>query len=292
MNLENNSTNGPIFGEVTFNTLAEKMLSGLLIISQDKIHYTNNAFEKITGYSHTDVLEMSPWEMVHPNERKKIHSMGLKRFENRASVQDYYEAQWIHKNGRIIWVEVRAVLLKNTKPAKILANIVDISPRKKALESLKKRESELEIQTRKLEETNIALKIILKQRNEEAKELKRNIQFNFEKLVMPYLEELASIETKPRCVAYLQTIMENLKEITAPHIRKFSSQYAKLSPKQVQVINLISQGKTSKEIAEMLVVSKAAVDFHRNNIRKKLDLNHKKINLRTFLDLQGITKEE
>ena len=59
----------------------------------------------------------------------------------------------------------------------------------------------------------------------------------------------------------------------------------KAQPKQIQVINLIRQGKTSQEIADILMVSKAAVDFHRNNIRKKLKLKNKKINLKTFLDM-------
>ena len=291
MQLKNYSDNESPIDEITFGTLAEKMLSGILIVGQNRVYYINEAFQKITGYSRTDVLDMSPWDMVHPDERTKIRRMGLKRFRKGSDVRDYYETQWIHKKGHLIWVEVRAVLLKNTSPPKILANIVDISSRKKALASLKKREEELNIQAANLEETNIALKVILKQRNEEVEELKRNIQFNLEKLVFPYLDRLSTIETKPQCIAYIKTVEDNLREITAPHVRKFSSQYARLSPKQVEVVNLIRQGKTSKEIAEILIISKAAVDFHRSNIRKKLGLNGKKINLQTFLDSQQAANE-
>lgn len=270
--------------EVTFHTLAEKALNGILIVSHDAIHYTNHAFSEITGYNSSDILEMSPWDMVHPDERLKIRAMGLDRLEKK-NAWDFYETQWIHKDGHKIWVEVRAALLENTNPPKILTNILDISDRKKANAALKRREEDLETQSKKLEETNTALKVILHQRNAESENLKKNIQFNIEQLVMPYLDELAAFQKKPRAKAYLQTIKENLKEITAPHVRRFSSQYESLSPKQVQVINLVRQGKTSKEIAEILGVSKAAVDFHRNNVRKKLKLNHKKVNLRTYLDL-------
>jgi len=284
--VENGEKEGFLVDEITFGTLAEKMLSGILIVSQDQVHYINNAFEQITGYTRADIQDMSPWDMVHPDERTRIRAMGLERFRKGDTVRDYYETQWIHKNGHLIWVEVRAVLLKETDPPKILANIVDITPRKKALATLKQREAELKIQAAKLEESNIALKVILKQRNEEVEDLRKNIQFNFEKLVIPYLDELAGQETLPRNIAYLQTIKENLKEITSPHIRQFSSLYERLSPRQVQVINLVRQGKTSKEIAEIFSVSKATVDFHRNNVRKKLGLNCKKVNLRTYLDLQ------
>jgi PAS domain S-box-containing protein len=291
MHLRNYLINESPVDEITFGTLAEKMLSGILIVGQSRVYYINNAFEQITGYSREDILDMSPWDMVHPDERTRIRKMGLKRFRKGNDVRDYYETQWIHKEGHLIWVEVRAVLLKNTSPPKILANIVDISARKKALATLKKREEELKIQAANLEETNIALKVILKQRNEEVEELKRNIQFNLEKLVLPYLDNLSAIEIKPQSIAYLQTVKDNLIEITAPHIRKFSSQYARLSPKQIEVINLIRQGKTSKEIADILVISKAAVDFHRSNVRKKLGLNRKKINLQTFLELQQPLEE-
>ncbi|HHP7234281.1 MAG TPA: PAS domain S-box protein [Desulfobacterales bacterium] len=274
------------FGDnITFHTLAEKSLTGILIISRDEIHYVNKKFEEITGYNRFDLLKMSPWDMVHPDERIKIRAQALDRFDGR-SAPDFYETQWIHKNGDKIWVEVRAVLLENTDPPKILANILDTTVRKKAVEKLKRREQDLEIQSKKLEETNTALKVILRQRNAESEELKKNMHFNVEKLIMPYLDELAVYQANSRCSAFLQTIKENLREITAPHIRIFSSQYEKLSPRQVEVINLVRQGKTSKEISEILGVSKAAVDFHRNNIRKKLQLNHKKINLRTYLDLK------
>lgn len=43
-----------------------------------------------------------------------------------------------------------------------------------------------------------------------------------------------------------------------------------LTPREWEVAQLLAQGLTSKEIAEILAISKKAVDFHRGNIRKKL----------------------
>jgi DNA-binding CsgD family transcriptional regulator len=49
------------------------------------------------------------------------------------------------------------------------------------------------------------------------------------------------------------------------------------------VAGLVREGKTSKEIASLINVSERGVEFHRNNIRRKLDLTNAKKNLRSYL---------
>jgi DNA-binding CsgD family transcriptional regulator len=49
------------------------------------------------------------------------------------------------------------------------------------------------------------------------------------------------------------------------------------------VANLVREGKTNKEIAELLLLSKNTILFHRHNIRTKLGLRNNKKNLRSHL---------
>lgn len=46
-----------------------------------------------------------------------------------------------------------------------------------------------------------------------------------------------------------------------------------LSSRETEVVQLLSEGKSSKEIGELLFLSSKTVDVHRNNIMKKLDLH-------------------
>ncbi|MGD1986284.1 MAG: helix-turn-helix transcriptional regulator, partial [Desulfobacterales bacterium] len=79
-------------------------------------------------------------------------------------------------------------------------------------------------------------------------------------------------------------IMEsNLENIISPFISKLSSKYFNFTPMEIKVANLVKEGKTNNEIAELLCLSKNTILFHRHNIRGKLQLKNKKINLRSHL---------
>ena len=56
-----------------------------------------------------------------------------------------------------------------------------------------------------------------------------------------------------------------------------------LTSQEITVASHVLAGKSSKDIARILNVSAETVNFHRKNIRKKLNLQGKKINLRSTL---------
>ncbi|MBX3164871.1 MAG: helix-turn-helix transcriptional regulator [Bacteroidetes bacterium] len=49
--------------------------------------------------------------------------------------------------------------------------------------------------------------------------------------------------------------------------------YEKLSPREVEVFNLIVSGKTCEEIAGILCINVETVKTHRKNIRNKIDVH-------------------
>jgi PAS domain S-box-containing protein len=159
----------------------------------------------------------------------------------------------------------------------------DITERKQAEEALKEREKELEVKAHNLEEANIALKVLLKRRDEDKTELEEKVLLNIKELVAPYLEKLKMAELDEKQKIFVSILESNLNQVISPFSHKLSSKFLNFTSTEIQIANLLKQNKTSKEISKVLDSSPRAVAFHRDNIRKKLGLKNKKTNLKSFL---------
>ncbi|NOY69815.1 MAG: PAS domain S-box protein [Deltaproteobacteria bacterium] len=161
--------------------------------------------------------------------------------------------------------------------------VAEIEERKEVESSLRIKEEELKIKTENLQETNTALKILLRQREEDRKEMEEKVLANVKGLVIPYLEKLKSICGNKTQATYINIMETNLHEIISPYLKKLSAHYNNFTPLQIQVADLVKAGKSTKEISEVLNISDRAVEFHRNNIRAKLGIKNRKVNLQTYL---------
>jgi PAS domain S-box-containing protein len=160
---------------------------------------------------------------------------------------------------------------------------LDITERKQAEEALKEKEAELQIKAKNLEEVNTALRVLLKQREGDKAELEEKVLSNVKDLVLPYVERLKKTSLGNNQLSCVDILESNLKEIISPFSRKLSSKYLGLTPTEIRVANLVKDGKTTKEIAEFMNLSDKTIQTHRDNVRKKTGIKHKKVNLRTYL---------
>jgi DNA-binding CsgD family transcriptional regulator len=136
---------------------------------------------------------------------------------------------------------------------------------------------------RELEEVNRALRFLLKQREVDQTEFEEKVLLNVKELVVPYVEKLKKQSLDSRQTAYLNILESNLSDIISPFAHTLSSEYSNLTPTEIQTAQLIKEGRTSKEIADLLDVSIRTVESHRQNIRIKMGLHTKKANLRSYL---------
>ena len=148
---------------------------------------------------------------------------------------------------------------------------------------MKRREEELLVGSNRLEETNTALKVLLKHREDDKKELEDKFLSNIKSLVFPYIDRLKKARLDVDQMSYVDIIETNLNDILSPFLKKMLLKYSNFTPTEIQVANLIKVGKTTKEISALMRVSTGTVDTHRNNIRNKLAINKEKVNLRAYL---------
>jgi DNA-binding CsgD family transcriptional regulator len=148
---------------------------------------------------------------------------------------------------------------------------------------VKERTKELEIKTKNLEEINTAMRVLLTKREEDKKELEYNMLSNVIKLINPYLEKIKKTRLDNQQKTFLNIMESNLKDITSQFARKISLSELNLTPTEIQVANMIRHGNSSKEIADVMNVSIRTIAAHRRNIRRKIGLNRKRVNLRSYL---------
>ncbi len=151
------------------------------------------------------------------------------------------------------------------------------------IERLQKTEKKLSIHAEELAESNTALKVLLRQREKDQREFENNILSNIKHLIMPYLEKLKKNRRMSDELVYISIIESNMNDIVSPFSAKLSFQYMNFTPREIMIADLIKDWKQDKDIMEILNISFDTVKAHRKNIRKKLGINNKKINLRTKL---------
>lgn len=138
--------------------------------------------------------------------------------------------------------------------------------------------------TERLTEANRALKALLDQREIEKKSIEQTMVVNLKRYVFPYLEELDRLKIGDDVKACVNIIRTNIEQLVSPVSKRLSGAYLDFTPTEIKVADLIRQNKPTKSIARKLNTSPSTVEKHRNKIRKKLNILHKKVNLNTYLN--------
>lgn len=243
----------------------------------------NNRMCEMYGYTREEALKTSVTDLSSGEPPYAAQDAQKWLYKASTGEPQLFEWQAKDKNGHLFRVEINMRRALIGEHERILLTVRDIRERKKAEEALKIRDAELEIKSINLEEMNTALKVLLKERGNDKIELEEKIVTNVKELVFPYIDKLKKCRLDSHHMTYVEIIESSLNDITSPFLQKIGSKYARLTPTEIQIANLVKSGKTTKEIGEVLNMSLGAIHFHRNNIRKKLGLNNEKVNLTSYL---------
>jgi PAS domain S-box-containing protein len=262
--------------EEKFRTFMESASDLMHIVDKDgNFIYVNKAMCKALGYTRKKLLRMNITQILH---KEYLVRFGSRRKELIKKGQISLETTWITKNGKEIYCEVKVVAIYDND-GNFLGNsavVRDITERNKM-------EQELEVRASNLDEVNTALRVLLKRREEDKTELEDKVLFSMKEMALPYLEKLNESGLNERQKNYADLLESSLKEITAPFLRTMSIKYSNLTPREFQVVDFIMKNQSTKGIAKLLNVSLKTIETYRFNIRTKLGIKNKKINLKMHL---------
>ena len=158
----------------------------------------------------------------------------------------------------------------------------DVAERKRVERELRAREKELKRRAVKLEAFNVTLRTLLEQREADRTEIERRIMANVDDLIMPCVERLKGTALPKPAHQLVLNLQENLRALTSPFTREMKAK-AHLTATELQIADYIKKGKSSKQIGALMRLSPGTVDFHRNQIRKKLNIRGEKVSLQAYL---------
>ncbi len=163
-----------------------------------------------------------------------------------------------------------------------LAIVRNVTERKRMERELKQLNEELGLEHVALTEKNIAMREVLSQIRQEVEEVKAQVNANVEKLILPAIARFRKgASAKDR--TYVDHIESLVTELTSPFASNLNKKAASLTPREIEICNLIRADFQTKQIADSLNLSTRTVEKFRQRIRIKLGIANQDINLATFL---------
>jgi DNA-binding CsgD family transcriptional regulator len=156
----------------------------------------------------------------------------------------------------------------------------EITERKKVEQALIESESKLQEQKLALEQKNIALREVIAQIEVEKRKIKDDIETNVTAVVSPILEKL---KIGKNSLKYVNLLQHHIERLTSSFSSEITRSSLKLTPREIEVCNMVKGGLTSKDISNLLSISYRTVEKHRRNIRQKIGISNKDVNLTSFL---------
>jgi PAS domain S-box-containing protein len=264
--------------EAKYRHIFENAMEGIFQTSIDgEILSANPSFAGLFGYRSPKDIMKTIKDIRYEIYADEGQRNELRRLLDKQGFVRNFEVQCRRKDGQRIWISLNIRVARDSDN-KILfyeGTLVDITERKKVQEDLQNK-------SRSLEETNAALRVLLKQRDEDKTDLEAKVLHNIQELVLPYVDKLRAGQPDKDTVI-VDIIESNLNEILSPFIKSMASRYTNFTPKEIQIADLMKKGKTTKEISQILNLSPRTIDIHRYNIRRKLNINKKKVNLQSYL---------
>jgi DNA-binding CsgD family transcriptional regulator len=148
-------------------------------------------------------------------------------------------------------------------------DITDLNEEERIIGRLKQR---IRFQNQTLQEQETALEVLMRRSDQAARRVAGDLQANLSASVAPLINRLKEKAAGSPLRADIELLETRLAKITSPLINRLAVEARHLTQRESEIAALVLEGRTSKEIADHFGLTVKAVDFHRMNLRKKLNL--------------------
>lgn len=266
-------------------SMVEQSLDSIIQTDTEfQITYMNKTAEKLFGWKLEEVIGKSPAIFNAEPLSERIQEAIYKTVSSGEPYVCEEGIENIRKDGSVFICrfKVSPILGDKRKIVGYMGSQTDITAQKRAEQEIMEKEKKLSEKNRMLYEKNIALREVMEQLEIEKEKIGRQVTLSADRFLFPLISKLKGKGSQID-KAYLELLEDSLKELTSQFGSKLSDKMLSLTQKEVEISNMIKSGLTSKEIAKIMNISHRTVETHRNNIRKKLGIGKKEVNLETCL---------
>ncbi|WP_394754393.1 PAS domain S-box protein [Crenothrix sp.] len=264
--------------------------------AQTIILQINPAFSHLTGYSVEESVGQKPNFLSSGQQDAHFYQ----RMWQAINHDGYWQGEILnrHKKGGILsqWLTICAITDNSGEVIYYVGSLRDVNSApqtdKNALgayllleHQIQQKNAELQHIKEELSDINITLRVLLESKKVDNSDVKKQLEQEIKQEIVPFLQQLKKANPNTKQLSLLQILEANLQNVLSSYGRNdvIATGFKELTPKEIQVASMIRQGLSTKNIAATLSISAATVNVHRKNIRKKLGLDNKAVNLRSHL---------
>ena len=260
----------------------ETLLRELLFDTGDSILFVDMSFKVVEANSRASEIHQLPHDRIIGSECLLLIAETERPALNRA-LQDLQESgiwtgemKGVRADGQVFPIAVTIKRLPLPERPIFCFVIRDRSEQVALQELLRQEKSQRR-------ELYITLRNLMKAFENEKKGLEGGISHKIETVLLPAIEKVRTEGNMEIRNSYLYIMREQLIHLTKGFSRELEGRFLKLTRSEIRICQLIQEGHSSKEIANLMNVSFETVQVHRRNIRQKLGLRGRKVNLYNLL---------
>lgn len=134
--------------EQRYRELVENALVSVVIYRNGRLSFVNRRVTELLGYDAEELIGRPITSIIHPDDRATVLDRARRR-ENGQEISPRAQFRFVTKDGDVLWGDVRSRCLSGRLEKGVIANIIDVTQRRRAQQRLLESEQKFRTFTEK-----------------------------------------------------------------------------------------------------------------------------------------------